>query len=414
MPDLKKLINGDFVKNFSALSIVQVLNMIIPLVMYPFFIGSIGKDSFGYLIFNQSIVLFLVVFLSFGLNLYAVKEGAETKSKEKLSAIYSGIFRFKLILFFILLVIVYSCSHFFSQMDFNIVLLYSGIVFYELLVPVWLFQLNNNLYWLAIYTLISKLFFAILCLIFLESKNDYFLIPLFDFLSYFLLICSSMYLVLVKRKYIKLKTETPYSFSSVYHGGFMFFFGNITREIFVRTPPIIIGSFVGFSSVVYFDFAAKILSAYKTFISIVSQILYSKSVVNRSKNYIKKMLLFILFLLTLIFIIQLFFSGFLTEYFLKVNNKEIFIILTIVTSSAFFIALSNVFSVHILIPCGKGKEYARTQASALIFYSIILSYLYYSESLSLLSVSLTLLTVEVYLMFTFFYLTYPLLRMYDE
>ena len=55
--------------NFIALSIVQVINLLLPLLVMPFVIARIGADGFGVIALAQVVMIFLSTIGDYGFNL---------------------------------------------------------------------------------------------------------------------------------------------------------------------------------------------------------------------------------------------------------------------------------------------------------------------------------------------------------
>lgn len=76
------------IRNFSYLSLLQVFNLILPLIVYPYLIRVLGKETYGLVVFAQSLVFYLVILVGFGFNISATKEVSihrnDSKSWEKL------------------------------------------------------------------------------------------------------------------------------------------------------------------------------------------------------------------------------------------------------------------------------------------------------------------------------------------
>ena len=63
------------------LGVVQILNMLTPLLIYPHLMESLGSEKIGTLVYHQTIVLFFVIVVSFGQNILGVKEGTSKRPK---------------------------------------------------------------------------------------------------------------------------------------------------------------------------------------------------------------------------------------------------------------------------------------------------------------------------------------------
>ena len=94
----------------------------------------------------------------------------------------------------------------------------------EVLFPIWFFQGIEKMKYITFINIISKCFFILLIIIFVNDKNDYLYIPIFTALGNGVGALYSFYILLFKEKIkivLPIKTELLYFFNSV-----NFFFGN--------------------------------------------------------------------------------------------------------------------------------------------------------------------------------------------
>ena len=62
------------IKNIGYLTALQVLNVIFPLMTYPYLINTLGREQFGLVILAQSLASFLCVLVSYGYNLTGTRD----------------------------------------------------------------------------------------------------------------------------------------------------------------------------------------------------------------------------------------------------------------------------------------------------------------------------------------------------
>ena len=79
-------------------SIKKCLSLLFPLVTYPYVLRVIGSTEFGKINFSNSIIGYVMLFASFGISSYAVREGARIRdNKERINEFISDLFTFNLI-----------------------------------------------------------------------------------------------------------------------------------------------------------------------------------------------------------------------------------------------------------------------------------------------------------------------------
>ena len=66
-------------RNFFSLSFLNILNLITPLITYPYLIRILGSGEYGRIIFYQSILAFFIIFISFGFQIISTQNVSKFK-----------------------------------------------------------------------------------------------------------------------------------------------------------------------------------------------------------------------------------------------------------------------------------------------------------------------------------------------
>ncbi|MEO1957291.1 MAG: oligosaccharide flippase family protein, partial [Methylophilaceae bacterium] len=62
------------VRNFFSLSMLQMMNYALPLIVVPYLFTTLGTEKYGLVVFAQAIVIYFGLFISYGFSLSATKE----------------------------------------------------------------------------------------------------------------------------------------------------------------------------------------------------------------------------------------------------------------------------------------------------------------------------------------------------
>jgi polysaccharide biosynthesis protein len=312
--------NKKVIENFSYLSLIQVFNLVLPLVIYPYLIRVLGKDLYGTVIFAQTIATYFSIFINFGFNISGAKEIAINREDlEKTSEIFSSILTIKSI-FWIISILVLIFSLLLLQVGSEDIILYIFsflICINDVLFPQWFFQGIEKMKYNTIINLVIKVLFIILILFFVQTKEQYLLVPLLNGIGGIVGGGISLYIVLKKEQvsfYIpKLSILKKYLKDS-----FPLFASDAIISVKDRFNYIFLGAFLGMDKVAIYDIGIKILALVMIPISIINNALYPKMSIEKNKTLLKKLMTysFIFYLIICIliqplvpFIIKIFAGG---------------------------------------------------------------------------------------------------------
>lgn len=96
------------IKNFGALSVLQGLNMVLPLVTLPYVLRVLGTEKYGVIVIANSLLAYFQSFTDFSFNITATRDVAVHRhSSRMLSHIYSRVLSTKTILVLISLSLIH-------------------------------------------------------------------------------------------------------------------------------------------------------------------------------------------------------------------------------------------------------------------------------------------------------------------
>ncbi len=400
--------NKKLLENISYLTIFQVLNLLMPMLLYPFLIKYIGLEMYGLIAFSQSLILFLSIIINYGFNIYSTKEIAVNKNdKIKISEIVSTTLLVKILLlfsvFFILTIIIISIPS--LRYYWYIYVLSSGILIYEAIVPIWYFQGLELMKFIPALNAISKIFPGILILLFINSTNDYWKVPMIYSIGFLISSILSIYIVFVAHKikyiYPNINNIKEYLIKSL-----PFFIALLARDSYIRLTPIIIGMFIGLKEVTYYDLGNKFLSALKSLISIVGQAMFPKVIKEKNKTFVLK-IFFVLFIVIVFTVISLIInSEYITTIFIRVNDINAISIFNILVATSVFSLISNFASQQILVPFGYNKIYTIGIISSALLYLMMVVFFVITKMNTAIYYTYVVILVEFYLASYFSYFSY--------
>lgn len=237
-------------KNFLALSILQIVNLILPFITLPYLARVLGVANYGVVVMVYSVMQLLFVINDYGFNLSATKEISVFRNNLiKVNTIFSSIIIIKIALliisFLVLLILIYIVP--IIQLNKEAYLMGFGMVIGQSFTPIWLFQGMEKMKYVTIVNLISKLTFTLLIFIVVKASSDYIFVPLLYSFGFVLAGIASMFfayrefgvsIYIANWKDIKkqLKNSTQYFFSraaiAAYSSGNNFIIGLALGEFY--------------------------------------------------------------------------------------------------------------------------------------------------------------------------------------
>jgi len=282
------------VKNFSYLSAVQFINLLVTLATYPFLIRVLGKEVFGLVVFAQALVNYLTILVSFGFQISATREvSIHRGNPDKLNEIFSSVLILKGLLFLISFGLLILIISFIPQAreEKLLYLLSMAACFFEFIFPSWLFQGIEKMGYSTLITVIAKSIFFVLIFIFIRDESDYLLVPLFTGIGSVLAGIISLWFALVKEK-IRFSFQ-PVSYLAYYlKESVSLFIINLANQLYAGANKVIIGLVMGMGDVAIYDLAEKMVLAAKLPQTMVNQAVFPRVSKDKDPVFTKNILLF--------------------------------------------------------------------------------------------------------------------------
>lgn len=341
------------ISNFSYLSILQIGSYVLPILTYPYLARVIGVEGFGKIAFAMSIVVYFTTITDWGYNFSATRDVARNRENlDSISKIYSVVTSSKLFLLFvsaiIMVILIFSVPQ--LKEDFLVYILSFSIVIGQTIFPEWLFQGLENMKFMVILNIISKLIFTMLIFIFIKSPNDYVLQPLFAGCGYILSGVISLYFIHRKMK-LRFKVS---NFREIYvsiKNSFDVFLNNLMPNLYTSVSVLILGFLGGSVANGILDGASKFYSICAQFLSVMSRAFFpflSRKLEKHSIFVKIKLSMTIVLALILFLGADFFINTFLTNSF-----RESVLPLRIFAISLIFHSLTNIYGTNYLILIGK-------------------------------------------------------------
>lgn len=371
MKKIKNLIlSNKLLENFSFLSVLQIFNLMLPFMSYPYLIKLLGVEIYGKIIFAQAILSYFVILIGFGFGTSGILDvSVNRNNRNKLSEIVSSILILKFLLFIFSLIFIVPLLFLFEHAS-NEKILYIitlWVCLNEVLFPIFYFQGIEKMKYFSIISLISRLLSVVLIFIFIKSKNDYLLVPLFYLLGTLLSGISALYIVFYKHQ-LNFYIPNLITLKKYFNNSIPFFITSLSANIYVTSNKVLIGLFLDIKDVSYYDIGEKILNVLKIPIGILSQTVLPKISNEKSLFFVKKILKYSFFFHVLLYIALFVFSNYII---ILLGGKQMLPanwVVKILGLTLPIVAISNVFGTLTLVPFGHNRIFTKIiMFSAFIF-----------------------------------------------
>ena len=394
--------NKQEIKDAIYLMMLQGLNYVAPLIVFPYLMKVLGAEKFGYIGFSLSVNQYLMLIVDFGFNLSATKKVALAKNNsQELNEIFSATLWAKigllLVSFLILMIFAFFIPKF--QLYSSTLLIMFLMVVANAFSFVWLFQGLGKIRIISIINIISKFLILPLTFIFVKSPEDFNIAALIQSLVY---VFGSLLTItiLIQKKYISnwlifIKARIKEEIKSAYP----IFLSNAATSIYTALFAIILGYYSNPVEVGKYTAAEKIMRGFCFLIfTPVSQAFYPKvSSMNLSSPMkafalTKKILKFIVGIMLILFIGLFFFASPLTQFLGKDYNGTD-VIFKIMSIAPLFIASGGVLGQFGLLALGNEKDKKNFQnvyllaavVSLIAVFSLVPKYYSIGAAIALLS-----------------------------
>ncbi|PKH31893.1 oligosaccharide flippase family protein [Shewanella sp. ALD9] len=370
-------INRNFysiLSNWVSLTLLQFGNYIVPLVLTPYLIITLGIEGFGILSFVTAVNVFFRALVSYGFDLTGTKQIAEVSNdKVKVNSIFQDIIYAKifivLICYLFLFIFIYSIPQIYENK--YLFLLFFNLVIADALFPVWLYQGMQNMKVITILKLIGRFSFVFLTMLFVKTSEDILYVPLIEGV---ISIIVSLISILWGIKIFSLSFKFPVYFSvkSALESSWHVFLSKIAVLFYTKFNIVLLGLLTTPVLVGYYSIAENIYMALRSMFNPIIQSVFPylskvKLVDEIKYNRLVRVAFFFILLSLFMLSISLYFlGGYIIDFLIADKNEYVQEILTVFSFSLVF-SIGGYLSTILIIE-GKG-----TLLSKVTFLTVIIN-----------------------------------------
>ena len=264
------------IENFFSLSILNALNVMLPLLTLPYILHVVGKANYGAYSYVYAIVQYVILFSTYGFNFSATKQISQNRDDvTAVTRIYNAVTVCKGLIALVLSIGLLSMSRWvFKDSVGTWMFIYGlGMVVGDVFTPVWLFQGMEKMKFMTIVNASSKILFTILIFLLVRVSDDYQLLIFLNSCGY--LLAGILSLILVRRQFhLRLHLSTWKDIRMQLKEGSAVFGSTFGMNLYRNANIIILKQFVADDVVGLYSAAEKVVKGFQSLISPAAQALF--------------------------------------------------------------------------------------------------------------------------------------------
>lgn len=275
-------------ENILSLSVLQVLNIVLPLITLPYLMTVVGKSNYGAYAVAFSMVNYITLVSAYGFGFSATKQISQHRNDIRtVSKIFSSVLVAKMFLAILSALPFLVISFFAFGAKYSLmVALGLGIVLGELLNPVWLFQGMENMKFMTLVNFICKLVSVLLIFTIIRTPDQYIYIILMDSIGY---LCAGVLSVIIALKIFKVRFTRPAVNDVIFQlkDGWFIFWSTIFMTLYRSSNVFILKFFVSDAAIGIYAGAEKVIKAGQVIASPISTALFPNLSARFNNNTLK-------------------------------------------------------------------------------------------------------------------------------
>lgn len=263
-------------KNLTALGLVQITNYVLPLLTLPYLTRVLGIEKFGLFNFGFAILLYLVIIPDFGFNITSSRKITTVKANQNLLNVsVTNTLLAKTILLLIafgILLILWVLFPIFKQ-EQKLFFFGFSIVIAQTYFPMWFFQGIEQLKFIALLNLISRITLTALIFIIIQKPEDYvYVIPIYA-IGMLVSAAAGLWLMFFNFN-VRLTFKQWKNIFTEIKDGLPIFISSLATTTYSNVGILLMGTFGTQLQSGYYAVADKVLLVFRQLMVVVAQALY--------------------------------------------------------------------------------------------------------------------------------------------
>ena len=247
----------------------NVINIIFPLITFPYVSRILGVVNLGVYNFALSVNNYFILISTLGIATYAIREGAKYRdSREQMSRFSSEVFTINLfstiIAYFLLIISLLALPK--LQGYSVVILIFSVQIFFTTIGVDWIYSIYEEYKYITIRSIVFKLISIFLLFTFVKKEEDYILYAAITVLA---TVGSNLFNFFYVKKYCDIHIVYKFEWKKHIAPIMIIFASNIAIMIYVNSDITMLGFMKGDYSVGTYSVAIKIYNLVKNLIAAI-------------------------------------------------------------------------------------------------------------------------------------------------
>ena len=235
-----------------------VLNLLFPLVTFPYISRVLSIEEIGKYNFSMSIVSYFMLIAALGIDKYAVREGTKYRdNKVEMSDFASEVFSVNILAtvlsYLLLLAYIWLSS---KAYDYRFcIIIFSFQIFFTTIGTEWLYTIYEEYEYITVRSILFKLISIALLFVFVRNEGDYLK---YACITVFSSVGSNILNFINSKKYCTIRIRFKANWKKILTPVLVIFASNVAVQIYVNSDITILGYLKDDYSVGIYSIAAKI------------------------------------------------------------------------------------------------------------------------------------------------------------
>lgn len=348
------------IESFLSLSVLNGVNIILPLITLPYLVRTVGLSKFGAYSIVYTVLQYVLLISTYGFNYTTTKLVAQNKDNiSYIRVVFNSTILARLLISvpslfvgFLLVLVIYPADYIWLYLGGI------GIVLGDIINPVWLFQGYEKMRYMAAANFVCKLLFTVLIFVFIRSEQDYIYINLLNSLGF---MAAGVISLFISMKCFDIKIVAV-KFSDVIFQlkeGWSIFLSTIFMNLYRNSNVFILGFFLSEYNVGVYSTAEKVVKAVQSVVAPISNALFpyfassfkSSSISDNAKRILRTngKLVVLLFVVAFLFVV---FSDLINDLLFDVEESNISLLMRVMSPVIVIGGMNYVLGVAGLVNLG--------------------------------------------------------------